>query len=97
MPRWPRKLTASWPGSARTRQLILPLYFALVRLYLESCVQFWAPHFRKGIEVLEFVQRSVTKLMRYLVYMTYKEQLMELGWFTLGKRTLRGNLLYATP
>jgi len=44
-----------------TRDGILPLYFALLRPYLESCVQLWSPQHKKDMELLEQGQRRPQK------------------------------------
>jgi len=60
---------------------------------LQYCVQFWAPHYKKDIEVLGCVQRRAMRIVKGLGHKSYGGAAEGTGVsFSLEKRRLREDI-----
>jgi hypothetical protein len=76
-----------------SKHIIVKLYKSLVRPKLEYAVQAWRPHLKKDIDLIEGVQRRVTKLVVGTKGKGYEDRLKMLGMKTLETRRIQGDLI----
>ena len=59
----------------KEKQLIVPLYEAIVRPHLEYGIQAWRPYRKKDIDKLERIQRRANKMIPQLRDLSYESLL----------------------
>ena len=72
---------------------IMQIYKTYIRPLLEFAVSSWNPYFAKDIEILEKVQRQVTKIPPELKDLPYEERCSRLKLTSLRERRQRGDLI----
>ena len=78
---------------SRSGEVILKLYFVLVRPHLDYAVQFWSLYYRMDIGLLESVQRRMTKMIEGIRNFSYERSLKLLKLHSLERRRVRGDLI----
>ena len=55
------------------------------------CIQMLSPQYRRDVDLLESVQKRVTKIMQSMEHLPHKNRLRELGLLSLEKGRLQGD------
>ena len=61
----------------KEKQLIVPVYKAIIRPHLEYCIQVWRPYRKQDIYKLERIQRRATKMIPELRDLSYESRLLQ--------------------
>ena len=69
------------------------IYKTYIRPHVEYCIQAWAPHLAKDIQLLENVQKAATSLVQELRKFSYNDRLQKLGLTSLKDRRERGDMI----
>ena len=59
--------------TSRAREVILPLYSALVRSHQEYSIQMWSLQYRRDMDLLESVQERTTEMVQGMEHLPTKQ------------------------
>ena len=77
----------------KDKDIMVPIYKALIRPILEYGNVVWCPHLLKDIKAIEKVQQHFTKTIKGYYNMSYPDRLKKLDLPSLEYRRLRGDLI----
>ena len=69
------------------------IYKAMIRPRLEYCIPVWTPYYQKDINLLEKIQRRVTRMIPHLKVLPYRDRLRHFKLTSLATRRLRFDLM----
>ena len=79
--------------SYKSKDIMVPLFKALIRPIVEYANTVWSPFKRKDINLIERIQRNFTKFIAGTSEMSYEDRLSYLNLPSLEFRRIRGDLI----